>query len=111
MALDRFESRAADGLRLLADGEEFWHRRPVNVGIEDADLEAEVAQAERQIDRDGRFADAAFAGGDRDDRVDAGNAGLRLRRAPRLRADAQRRAAFVAAVVERRRRHRRRALP
>ena len=41
-------------------------------------FEPEIAQAERQIDRGGRFADAAFAGGDRDHRIDPGNAGLHL---------------------------------
>ena len=35
--------------------------------------------AEREIDRGGRFADAALAGGDRDDRADARNAGGRPR--------------------------------
>ena len=69
VALDRLEPGAADGLRLLADGEQLRHRRAVDVGIENADLQPEIAQAEREIDRGGRFADAAFAGGDRDDRT------------------------------------------
>ena len=70
-----FKPGAADGLRPLADGEELRHRRPVNVGIENADFEPEIAQAEREIDRGGRFADAAFAGRDRNDRSDARNPG------------------------------------
>ena len=60
-------------LRLLANAGQPRHRRPVDVGIEQADPQAEIAQAERQIERGGRFADAALAGGDRDDRGNAGN--------------------------------------
>ena len=47
-------------------------------------LRPSVAQAERQIDRGGRFADAALAGGDRDDRLDA-----RARRPAPLRGAAR----------------------
>jgi hypothetical protein len=40
-----------------------------------ADLVAGQRQRQRQIDRDGGFADAALAAGHRDDVLDAGNAG------------------------------------
>ena len=38
-----------------------------SLGVEHADAEPEIAQAEREIDRDGGFADPALAGRDRDD--------------------------------------------
>ena len=47
--------------------------RPVDVGVQHADLEAEGGQTERQIGRDGGFPDPALAAGDRDDRTDPGN--------------------------------------
>jgi hypothetical protein len=33
--------------------EQAWHGRPVDVGIEDADLPTERPQAKREIDRNG----------------------------------------------------------
>jgi hypothetical protein len=77
----RLEPRAAHGLRPLADRQQLGQRRAVDVGVEHADLQAEVAQRQREIDRGGGLADAALAGGHRDDRGDARNAGgaLRLR--------------------------------
>src|SRR5262249_32998894 len=57
----------------------------VDIGVEDPDLEAERSQAEREIDRRGRFAHPALARRDRDDRLDPRHAlyGLAARRAPR----------------------------
>src|SRR5262249_58401956 len=57
----------------------------VDIGVEDPDLEAERAQAEREIDRRGRFAHPALARSDRDDRLDSRHAlyGLAARRATR----------------------------
>ena len=62
---------------LLADVEQARHRRPIDVGIQQPDLQSELASAMREIGRDRRFADAALAAGHRDDRVDAGDAGRR----------------------------------
>ena len=56
--------------------EQLRDRRTVDIGIEHADLEAEVAQPERQVDRRGGFADAALAGGDRDNGLHARHPGL-----------------------------------
>ena len=66
--------RPLDHLRPAVDAEQLGHRRAVDVGVEQADLEPEVAQAERQVDRGGRLADAALAGGDGDDVGDVGDA-------------------------------------
>src|SRR5262249_43998679 len=85
VATDRLEPRAAEHLRLLADGEELGQRGSVDVGVEDAGLEAERRKSEREIDRGGRLANAALAGGNRNDRLDPGHAlhGLATRAAAR----------------------------
>ena len=61
-------------------------------------LQPERREAEREIDRGGRFADAALAGGDRDDRLDAGHALTLTRRAAPARAPARRRRPLAAAA-------------
>ena len=45
----------------------------VNIGVEKPDLPAEMGEGECQIDCDGGFADAAFAGSHGDDRLHAGD--------------------------------------
>jgi hypothetical protein len=47
-------------------------RGAVDVGVEQADLEAVDMQREREVDRGRRLADTALAAGDRDDVLDAG---------------------------------------
>src|SRR5215510_1637445 len=78
IALDWFEPSAPDGFGLLLDGQQFWQRRPVNVGVEHAHSHSEITQPERQIDGRGRFSDAALAGGDGNDGIDTGNTWLHL---------------------------------
>jgi hypothetical protein len=46
------------------------HRRTVDVGVEQAGGDAVGGQAERQVHRGGRLADAALARGDGDDVLD-----------------------------------------
>src|SRR4029078_9126681 len=67
-----------DRLWLFTDCEQLRQRWPVNVGIEHADLYAEVAQAERQIDRRRRFPGTTLPRRNCNDRVDAGYARLYL---------------------------------
>ena len=63
----------AFGLRgLFGDAEQARLRRTVDVGIQDAGLEADGLEAECQVDGDGRFADAALAGGDGNDLAHGG---------------------------------------
>ncbi len=71
ITFDRLETSAADRLWLFLDGQQFWQRRPINVGVEHADFQPKVPQSEGEIDRRGRLADATFAGGDSDHCVDA----------------------------------------
>src|SRR5690606_7664764 len=59
--------------------EQARHGRPVNIGVENADLKPVGGKAKRQIDRRGGLADAALARCNRDDRADARNARLRRR--------------------------------
>src|SRR5436309_2640017 len=61
--------------RLAAQTEQFRLRRSIDVGVEDAGLESDGGEAQCEITGRGGFADAAFAGGHRDDVLDAGNAG------------------------------------
>ena len=79
--LHRLQHARADLPRLAAQAEQFWLRRAVNVGVENAGLQSERGKAEREIAGGGGFADAALAGGDGDDVLDAGNAGGFRRRA------------------------------
>ena len=65
-------------------------RGAVDVGVEQADARAALAQREREVDRDGALADTALAGGDGDHVRDAGqHVALRLGRARRGRAPAR----------------------
>ena len=72
--LHRLQHARADLPRLAAQAEQFWLRRAVNVGVEDAGLQSDRGEAEREIAGGGGLADAALAGGDRDDVLDAGDA-------------------------------------
>ena len=63
---DRRDDHAVEADRALLDAEHAGHRPAVDVGVDDADLAAEVAQREREVDRERRLADAALAGGDGD---------------------------------------------
>ena len=61
----------------LARGAEHdGHVGAVDVGIDEADVVAELCERDGEIDGEGGFADAAFAGADGDDVLDAGE-GLR----------------------------------
>ena len=79
IAVHRDEPRTALGLRFALEGEQLGDRRTVDIGIEHADPQAEIAKPERQVDRRRRFADAALAGCDRDDRIDARHADRAMR--------------------------------
>ena len=80
-ALHRLQHARADLPRLAAQSEQFWLRRAIDVGVENAGLQSERGEAEREIAGGGGLADAALAGGDRNDVLDAGNAGGFRRRA------------------------------
>ena len=69
-------------VRLLRQREQARNRRAVDIGVENADGPAFGLEREREIDRRRRFADAALAGGHRDDMAHArhGLGGARLRR-------------------------------
>ena len=86
VALERHQDAAADRLGPSLQAEEPRQRRAVDVGVEDADLEADRLQPQREVDRRRRLADAALAGGDGDDRADAGDARLAAA-APRASGD------------------------
>jgi hypothetical protein len=45
--------------------------RPVDIRVHQADARALLVQGQREVGRNRRFADAAFAAGDRDDVLDA----------------------------------------
>ena len=63
--------------------------RAVDVAVDHRDPAAALAERDRQVDRDGRLADAALAGADRDDVLHAGHGRLaRVRR--QRRADLRR---------------------
>ena len=62
---------AGSARSLVASAEHHRHRRPVDVGVEQANLITEPVERSRQIRRDGRFADAALATGDRHDEARA----------------------------------------
>ena len=78
----RLDAELLDGLKLVAvafrfvgDVEQARHGGAVDVGVEQPDFQAQLCQSQRQIDRDGGFADAALAAGDRDHARHAFNAG------------------------------------
>ena len=58
---------ALEDLRLVVEIEELRHRRAIDVGVEHADLQAQRGEAEREVGRRRRLADAALAGRHRDD--------------------------------------------
>ena len=58
-----------DELRLHAEHDR--HVGAVDVGVDQADAAAALRQRDRQVDGDGRLADAALAGADRDHVLDA----------------------------------------
>ena len=61
-------------LRLAREPKQARLRWPVNISIHDADFEADRFQRERKIDSHRRFANAALAGRDSDDVLDARHA-------------------------------------
>ena len=66
----------------VADAEHGGDRVAVDVGVDDADLEALLGHRDGEVDRHRRLADAALAGGDREDlgqRVGPGERDLLLR--------------------------------
>ena len=78
------------GTNLLAVGRELRlhaehdrHVGSVDVAVDDADAAAALRERDGEVDGDGRLADAAFAGADRDDVLHAGQRlRARLRRRP-----------------------------
>ena len=60
-------------LRPAAQAQQARLRGAIDVGIENADLETDGLQAEREVDGRGRLADPALAGRDGDHVLDAGN--------------------------------------
>ena len=54
------------------DSKQLGHGRPEQVGVENADREPELCEADGEIACDGGVAHAALAGGDSDDVLDAG---------------------------------------
>ena len=64
---DGRHDHAVDGHRPLLDAQHARDGEAVDVGVDDADLVALVAQREREVDGQRRLADAALAGGDGDD--------------------------------------------
>ena len=62
-------------LRPAGEAQQARLRGAVDVGVEDAGLEPDRLQAERQVDGRRRLADAALAGGHRDHVLDAGDLG------------------------------------
>ena len=84
VALDRHQ-RVAVAAWLFGDAQQARQRGAVDIGIQQSDFQAQPRQRQRQVDRDGGLADAAFAAGHRDDVLDAGNAGRTLAGMARLR--------------------------
>jgi hypothetical protein len=82
--LHRQQAPVRPDARLAAQAQQGRQRRPVDVGIENADFEPERPQAQRQVDRRRRLADAALAGSHRDDMGDIGQ-NRRFFPMPRLR--------------------------
>ncbi len=72
-AFERLDDLAVRNLRFACNAEEARLRGSIDVGIDDADLQSDRLQAEREVGGDSRFADAAFAGSNRDDVLHARN--------------------------------------
>ena len=106
-ALDRNHLPVVVQLRFLVNAGQPRHRRPVDVGIEQTDPQTEIAQAQRQIERRGRFTDTALAGGHRDDGGNAGNLRLLRHRRGRTLRRAMRRDGLHAVRMAMRGRRRR----
>src|SRR6266481_1887767 len=73
--LHRLQHARADQTRFAAQAEQFRLRGAIDVGVEDSGFQAVRGEAEREIARGGRLADASLAGANGDDVLDAGNAG------------------------------------
>ncbi len=73
VAFHRLEALAILRFRPAGDAEHHGLRRPIDIRIEHADRGAFGAQGERQVHCGGGFADTAFARGDSDDVLDAGD--------------------------------------
>ena len=61
------------GLRLLESAEHDGDVGAVDVGVHEADFVAQLDEGESEVDGDGGFADAAFAAGDGDEILYAGD--------------------------------------
>ena len=64
--------RVAAHLRLAREAQHARQAGAVDVGVQQADAQPLLRQRHGEVDRDRRLADAALAGGDRDDRADLG---------------------------------------
>src|SRR5690606_5153683 len=64
---------ARNYLRAASKAQESWLRRAVDVGIENAGLEADRAKPQSEVDGRGRLADAAFARGDGNEVLHSGH--------------------------------------
>jgi hypothetical protein len=67
MVLERLHGLAVEALGTAVHAQHHRLRGAVDVGIQNADAGAFRGQGQRQVDRRGRLADPALAGGDRDD--------------------------------------------
>ena len=63
----------AVALGLLPGAQHLRDRRAIDIGVQQADLQAHALQGQRQVDRDGGFTNAALAAGHRNDGLDAGD--------------------------------------
>src|SRR6185437_10276427 len=79
--LHRLEDAAVARARAAANAHHPRHRRAVYVGIENADALPVGGEGESEVDRRRRFADAALARGDSDNRAHPRDEGAALRRA------------------------------
>ena len=80
VAVHRGEQPLLDDARLARQPEQLRHRGAVDVGVEQADLQALCGQREGEVAGGGGLADAALAGGDGDDVADTRECRARARR-------------------------------
>src|SRR6202521_2956114 len=73
LRLDRDHVLVGRGLRFLRGAQHDGHVGAVNIGVHQADFVAKVREGQREIDGDGRLADAAFSAGDGNEISYAGN--------------------------------------
>ncbi len=73
VAFERLHAFSVPGLGLGRDAEHLRLRRTIDIGIENADAGAFGSERESQVGRGGGLADAALAGRDGDDVLDARN--------------------------------------